>query len=156
MTDRPTNCNDFEVRAILDGRMTIMRRLRWQGRKAADGVGFMESALARAKVGDRLWVREAHALIWPDEDPPERIEDNRVEYRADTDGRCLPGEWPDEERGNPDCPKWHPSTHMPRWASRLTLLVTATKIERVQDVVLTFAVQYRRNAGSPDLMISPP
>jgi len=27
-----------------------------------------------------------------------------------------------------------PSLHMPRWASRLTLIVTATKIERLQDI----------------------
>ncbi len=83
---------------------------------------------------DLLWVREAHSFIWPGDSQPERKEDNNVEYRADTDGRCLPGEWPDNEREDPDCPRWHPSIHMPRWASRLTLEVTDTKIERLNDI----------------------
>lgn len=29
---------------------------------------------------------------------------------------------------------WTPSTHMPRWASRLTLTVTAVKLEQLQDI----------------------
>jgi hypothetical protein len=35
----------------------------------------------------------------------------------------------------PDGPhKWRSPIHMPRWASRLTLTVTATKIERLQQI----------------------
>lgn len=88
----------------------------------------------RYAPGNRLWVREAAAFIWPDEVQPERKQDCIPEYRADTDGKCLPGDWPDEEKGDPDCPKWCPSIHMPRWASRLTLIVTDVKIERLNSI----------------------
>ena len=35
---------------------------------------------------------------------------------------------------------WRPSIHMPRWASRLTLIVTATKIERLQKIANADAI----------------
>ena len=59
---------------------------------------------------DRLWVREAFrdargALA------------GRVLYRASGDIACG----------------WKPSIHMPRWASRLLLAITAVRVERLQD-----------------------
>ena len=62
------------------------------------------------RPGDRLWVREAFrdargALA------------GRVLYRASGDIACG----------------WKPSIHMPRWASRLLLEITAVRVERVQD-----------------------
>lgn len=61
------------------------------------------------EAGDRLWVRESGAFA---------VRHAPI-YRADGEQ----GGW-----------KWTPSIHMPRWASRLTLIITATKIERLQNI----------------------
>lgn len=95
---------------------------------------YLPSHCPYGKPGDRLWVRETHAYIWPSEQEPEDIKECRIEYRADTNGYCLPGQWPDDMRDDDDCPKWKPSIHMPRWASRINLEITNIRVERLQDI----------------------
>jgi hypothetical protein len=77
--------------------------------------------------GDLLWVREAwrtdpaRDLVKPSEIPP---------------GAPVLYEWDDPERTN-NLGLWgklRTPIYMPRWASRTTLRVTATKIERLQDI----------------------
>jgi len=70
--------------------------------------------------GDTLWVRETWA-IWH----------GGAFYRADEDGK-WPGSFGDE-------PKWKPSIHMPRWASRITLRVTDVRVQRVRAITETDA-----------------
>lgn len=82
--------------------------------------------------GDRLWVREAFgigyddgngglsAIPWTGSDPQR---DGTVVYRADFN------EEPDEPRR-----PWKPSIHMPRWASRILLEITAVRVERLADI----------------------
>lgn len=85
------------------------------------------------QAGDRLWVRETWAAISKTEDTSP-LADCNMEYRADTPDP-YPGEWPaDEAKGNPDAPKWRPSIHMPRWASRITLEVTDVQVKRVREI----------------------
>lgn len=83
--------------------------------------------------GDKLWIRESYALIWPGESAPINPKDNRIEYRADTQAK-YPGDWPDDAGKDPACPKWQPSTRMPRWASRFTLTIKDVRVERLQAI----------------------
>ncbi|MEO0385079.1 MAG: hypothetical protein AAF234_16155 [Pseudomonadota bacterium] len=82
--------------------------------------------------GDRLWVREAHALL------------PRTAYRMSIGTGTI------EQREHPTDNysaavfrqgfdrsgrlQWRPSIHMPRWASRLTLIVTDVRVQRLQDI----------------------
>lgn len=84
----------------------------------------------RFMQGDHLWVREAWAPLdaLTHSDPGATALANRGFYRAD-DG-TVDGE----------ISRWRPSIHMPRWASRITLVVTDVRIERLQDVSETDAI----------------
>lgn len=91
------------------------------------------------KPGDRLWVRET----WGTGCRPCPINGWRdgIEYRADEaylDGHddltLYDVNTPDDVHLDDYPSGWRPSIHMPRWASRITLLVTATKMERVQQI----------------------
>lgn len=135
--ERPVLFSAPMVKALLAGIKTQTRRVV----KNPNVIGIVENGgqpgymlCPYGAPGDRLWVKESHALIWPGADPPDDPRDNRVEYRADTDGVSPPGEWPLDQRKDPACPRWRPSIHMPRWASRLTLEVTGVRVERVQDI----------------------
>lgn len=128
------------VRAILDGRKSQTRRIvkpqpeygisecHWSetgwaldGGPNEHGVSGCTCRPVRCPYGrsDCLWVRETFATGisgCP----------GGVTYRAD---HIDPnGDGP----ANPI--KWRPSIFMPRWASRLTLQVTAVRVERLQEI----------------------
>lgn len=103
----------------------------------------------KAAVGDRLWVRENAAVrhqSWHHVDG----DAHQVCYRADEDeyGRWLglascgngirrgkaPSVFPRKSHNLDGSLRWQPSIHMPRWASRLTLIVTEVRVERLQDI----------------------
>lgn len=86
----------------------LMDGLKTQTRRRAVGKSGKPTMWTKATAGDRLWVREAH-----------RIEDGSVTYR--TEGDVSPG-------------RWRPALHMPRWASRTTLVVTAVRREPVREI----------------------
>lgn len=117
-TDRPIIFSAPMVRALLAGRKTQTRRL-------------AISPLRRVVVGDRLWVRESfrvgYGADWYREDfgrapKPKEMDPatTAVEYLCDGE-RELSG-------------KSYPSIHMPRWASRLTLIVEDVRIERLRAI----------------------
>lgn len=130
MNEKPILFNGEMVRAILEGRKTITRRVILKKRKIPGEPRyytpdfplnqFLEVADCPYSVpGDCLWVRESF-YVQPELAP--LCEPQPIHYRADT----LP-----EQVEDYVC---KPSIHMPRWASRITLEVTGVRVERVQDI----------------------
>ena len=136
MTDHPIIFSAAMIQALLAGTKTMTRRFAW---RELDG-GIRETAIhnpafykpslwQRMKTGDRLWVREGLAL---------GATSNAWKYRADD--TLISMEWPDHRVAQMVAWAHHqeretiPSIYMPRWASRLTLAVAATKIERLQKI----------------------
>lgn len=87
------------------------------------------------RPGDQLWVRETwqinhvsldHGPI-PKTRPLEGGEPVDLIYRADGEFR---EQFEIDEGGS--C--WRPSIFMPRWASRISLEITAVRVERLQDI----------------------
>jgi hypothetical protein len=137
MSDHPIIFNGAMVRAILDGRKTMTRRVcipRHHDRKPCehytpDGEG-NDVIMSRhcehgsegrscpyGGPGDRLWVRETWA---------------RCVHSPDCTGRYFRADGEHNDGAKID--RWRPSIHMPRWASRLTLEVVAVRVERVRDI----------------------
>ncbi|HBN8303652.1 hypothetical protein SOJ57_01880 [Pseudomonas aeruginosa] len=150
--ERPILFNDQMVRAILEGRKTVTRRaVKDTGFYAIDAaIHGNEVALREREAlstrcpfgqpGDRLWVREAWTIDLLAAYSTEKGYDSEYElrYRADDAAREIhvaPGEPDpylalyDSQRGD-----WRPSIHMPRWASRILLEITAVRVERLQDI----------------------
>jgi hypothetical protein len=126
MTDRPIIFSGPMVRALLDGRKTQTRRLAWRDLPTTDGAYAGQitrrkpSPWQARKPDDRLWVREACFYA--------NGSDSWV-YRADgQELRDCIGTM------NPERLRWIPAIHMPRKASRITLLVEAVCVERLQDI----------------------
>ena len=153
MEERPILFSAPMVRAILDGRKTQTRRIvkpvpSFNGGCAchdADALqqDYVEPYWVFPKIcrygqpGDTLWVRETWGAVSPtDERVPLALGQCEIEYRADLPPGCTdgPGQWPADARDDPEAPKWRPSIHMPRWASRITLRITDVRVERLQDV----------------------
>lgn len=131
------------VRAILDGRKTMTRRVVKPQPTfvyAQDGYGplmqihgkgvFFEGdpngTCPHGQIGDRLWVRETLAIDNTYQD--ENLVCSTL-YRADinAEGYDRSGTWKGGLR-------WTPSIHMPRWASRITLEIKDVRVQRLQDI----------------------
>jgi hypothetical protein len=184
MKERPVIFNGEMVRAILDGRKTQTRRVianvspdncipLQKPTKTKDGIytHVMDAPghglCPFGQVGDRLWVRETWADVNHDGHPA-------IAYRADCGLRVI-GE-DDGEEEDPNLEKywfaqwyadlisgaegnWRPSIHMPRWASRILLEITAVRVERLNDISHDDAKAegccYGRGGGVPDFAVTP-
>jgi hypothetical protein len=118
--ERPILFSAPMIRAILDGSKTQTRRIvkiKYDG--CGDPIMPNDPRLPCpfGSVGQHLWVRETWA---PHADIP-----NGTIYRADPGG---------DYQDNSDGFKWHPSIHMHRWRSRITLEITDVRVERLQDI----------------------
>lgn len=158
MKERPILFNGDMVRAILAGRKTQTRRVvKPEGavhitpfvgsdNKRTGEYGWHSSEYLISKhifcpygqPGDRLWVRERckyEDIFYKGNDLREGCFRARIEYYADNSiiERDVDVEhWSCACEMNTD--KWHPSIHMPRWASRITLEVTDVRVQRLQEI----------------------
>jgi hypothetical protein len=100
--------------------------------------------------GDRLWVRETWAHVptsaYRRSDGVQQTinpndQDMAAVYAAGWD-RSAPG-------------RWRPSLHMPRWASRITLEITAVRVERLNEIsgrdACAEGVSAATEIGSPEI-----
>ncbi|HHH0005982.1 TPA: morphogenetic protein [Yersinia enterocolitica] len=157
MNEKPILFNSEMVNAILSGRKTMTRRiisektLHLFGVAASSGEchpielcdqrsqSYYLDFCPLGKPGDQLWVREAfQGPLFDYEQMESYLEDSAkfespeyCVYRAD--GNTAP-EFVDAD-DNLHC-KWRPSIHMPRWASRINLLITGVRVERLQAITL--------------------
>lgn len=127
MKERPILFSAHMVRAILDGRKTQTRRP-VKNLGFVTGIGHVLNGsddrsewpdfCPHGKLGDRLWVRET----WSQH--PQFAD---IAFRAD-------GEEFEDSDGFTWIPKWKPSIHMPRKASRIDLEITGVRVERLHDI----------------------
>jgi len=144
--ERPILFSAPMVRAILEGRKTVTRRV-CKPQPSANAhttcaygtpmgawweTGKDIIRCPYGKPGDRLWVRETFIDLRgtgvehrPDPDGPIQ----RYAYAAD----CRPGSHSDEARKDFGL-KYKPSIHMPRAACRILLEITDVRVERLQDI----------------------
>ena len=119
---KPILFNTEMVRAILDGRKTVTRRV-----IHIPNYGYFMTepprVVSRYQTGDILYVRETWTIL--PVTPGDNFRPSGVYYyKADGDMR------PDRYRDN----GWHPSIHMPKEAARIFLRVQDVHVERVQEM----------------------
>lgn len=142
MVERPIIYSGGMVRGLLADQKTATRRLM---KPQPDFLGSMVDpntpfktlgAGLHARItcpygepGDRLWVREAWATDAQVDSiaPRELSQGEPIWYPADDHLRQTGCSM--MSRG-----KCRPSIHMPRWASRILLEITAVRVERLQDI----------------------
>ncbi|MBX9488809.1 hypothetical protein J8Z82_14605 [Yersinia enterocolitica] len=178
MNEKPILFNAEMVNAILSGRKTQTRRImkaqpsehfhpqtihgamdftaHWYTPGVIDKDGYLQPArkdvfgvadedegytCPLGAVGDQLWVRETWARYNIDQTSHD------MAYRATT-----PADWPKDGL-------WRPSIHMPRWASRINLLITGVRVERLNDISDVDAraegCAYGKGNGEIDLAVRP-
>lgn len=149
---RPILFNGDMVRAILDGRKTVTRRLvKPQHLKVLNSPYHKEHpevedvTLLRklceppCKPGDILYVRETwfyemhmHDKVPGEPDLPSGRYSHRYVYKADS---------PNYPVGiGAGANGWRPSIHMPKEAARIWLKVTDVSVERLQEITISQAI----------------
>lgn len=84
------------------------------------------------RAADRAWVREAHAILPATAYRGSIGTGTIAQTEHPTDGHSAAVMREGFDRSG--APRWRPSIHMPRWASRLTLTVTDVRVQRLQDI----------------------
>lgn len=131
MTDLPILFSAPMVRALLDGRKAMTRHLAWRRSKSADYKGRIPTSWMKVFSGDRLWVRERARVI---ETASRDYINSHIRVRYEADG--FESDWIEFPVRLKYAPIVGQCLNMGtyRESSRLTLVVTATKVERLQDI----------------------
>ncbi|HDL7089584.1 TPA: hypothetical protein PXM39_001020 [Yersinia enterocolitica] len=181
MNEKPILFNAEMVNAILSGRKTQTRRImkvqpsehfhpqdikgamdftaHWYTPGVIDKDGYLQPArkdvfgvadedegytCPLGAIGDQLWVREAFATGL--------CTKSTLAYRATHRPEDLEEGWFEKI-------KWTPSIHMPRWASRINLLITGVRVERLRDIceqdAMAEGCAYGKGNGEIDLAVRP-
>ncbi|MBB4345174.1 ASCH domain-containing protein [Rhizobium leguminosarum] len=156
--ERPILLKAHDVRGILDGRQTQLRRIvkrqpedgrvmkprrnragnvvwmSWKGKpENADPVTGIYGAgwdLCKCPYGER------GDRLWGRETWTDNQGNSCPMYRADLP-LFIPAdrtEFGDDVQMNPEDYTWTSSVHMPRWASRILLEIVSVRVERLQDI----------------------
>lgn len=153
MKERGINFNGETVRAILEGRKTMTRRpvknldliTDWDVNDKTYGPYFEDeygdshltsTQCPFGQVGDRLWVRETygHEDAWYDDCNGMAWKNKHLNGKATWIDYPATMERHEIRDFHENGYRFHPSIHMPRWASRITLEITGVRVERVQDI----------------------
>lgn len=175
---KPILFNTEMVRAILEGRKTVTRRVvkdpyyidnaevcrkseiaMRNGTNCTHGIPYPDRPY---HPGDILWVRETWRPVsatidfWKTGDPT--TVDDGLGYQYKADGKIF---WREDFKPQDDefhtteiryDEKWRPSIHMPKEAARLFLRVTEVRVERLQDITEQQAVMEGIFLDSPDFI----
>ncbi len=118
MKERPIIFSTPMVKAILEGRKTMTRRIIKNIKGATEKYPKGFAKCPYGVVGDRLWVKETYF--------PNEGQVPNIIYKAD---------WNDRHKtGITFTCQWKPSIFMPRIYSRITLETTNIRVERLQEI----------------------
>jgi len=158
--EKPILFNGEMVKAILEGRKTMTRRVIKFDKlsKIKKGRLFYSSTFKSwvienkswtkeadiemvkcpyGEVGDRLWVRETFVNGYEYDEDGNMTKKELLLFKADNPDM----QWHDEDGYMVDSITWKPSIHMPRKLSRINLEITNVRVERVQDITDEAAVK---------------
>ena len=147
MSQKPILFNTQMVRALLEGRKKVTRRVvkpqplaevktlyridetdKWR----SHGVDWWYEFRAPCVPGDVLWVRETFRVDYLSN----IVGSGRVQYKADGSYADIhfSADRYDMMRRAQRKPGWRPNENMPREAARIFLRVTGVRVERLQDI----------------------
>ena len=152
----PILFNTDMVRAILDGRKTVTRRVakkipaetsRIEPVQPFDGGNLKFECHWGGYMPDVQGFKDGMAVVKPPYQPGNilYVRETWGDYRECQEGGCgyymYRADYPDgataylyDEGTVCDLPRWHPSIHMPKDAARIWLKVTDVRVERLQDI----------------------
>ena len=121
MKERPILFSGPMVKAIIEGRKSMTRRVAKENFWSEANQEAVTFYCPYGQPGDRLWVRET----WHCDNPA---------AAQDIMNPGLGCYYLATEEHPEIFTKWKPSIFMPRWASRITLEIVSLKVERLQEI----------------------